>query len=343
MRIERPGRRLRLLTAVLRGRLPREADWPEIIEAANRGWLSPALYVALERAGCLDAVPTDVKDYLTFLHGRNRERNERLRSQLIEAVSALNARAIQPILLKGAIHLFAVPDERLGSRMMSDVDLSVDPREAVVARTALEALGYQEATGTRGMGRAHDVGLIELRDRPSSRSAAYLSGDLRASSALVERDGAVACVPSPTARALHLIVHDMIKEGDYWRLRIDLRHLNDLAELASSADGIDWARIRATLSDPVGRRALEVQAMALQDLFGIAIPAELHGGAIARLKHSARLTSETGGTAATLARTAGRLAWGVYRLANGYSWQGGWDFVQRARRSLVAPGKGPRF
>ena len=187
--------------------------------------------------------PPSVGDYLSYLHDRNGERNRRLRVQLLEAISALNAQGIEPILLKGAINLFTADREDCGARMLSDLDLSVAPFEMAGARVGACALGYQDVGNAREMARPEDVGVIELHDRPSARSAKYLANDLRASSPKMARDGAVARIPSATSRALHLIVHDMIKEGDYWSLRIDLRHLQDLASLARSSEGVDWQQL----------------------------------------------------------------------------------------------------
>lgn len=343
MLVTGPGRSLRLATAALRGHLPADADWPAVLDTANRGWLGPALYLALGQAGRLDEVPEPVHEYLAFLHDRNRERNQRLRAQLVEAIGVLNGQGIRPVLLKGAIHLFAAPDERLGARMMSDLDISIAPSETAAARAALEVLGYQDLASTRGMVRPQDVGSIELHDRPSSRSTRYLSHDLRRSSPTVEKDGMVVHVPSPTARALHLIVHDMIKEGDYWRLGVDLRHLHDLAELAGSGEGVDWHQVHAVMSDRDGRGALAVQALALRDLFGIAVPSELCGGGMAGLRHLGRLIAGTRGLNGALARTIGRLTWGADRFAKSYTWHGGWDLSRRVYRVLTAPTKGSRL
>jgi Uncharacterised nucleotidyltransferase len=338
------GRALQCLVVGLKGHPPADDQWPKVLEIANRGWLAPALYLALSRAFQLEQIPAPVREYLAFLHERNRERNLRLRAQLVEAVRALNATMTEPILLKGAIHLFTAPDENLGSRMMSDLDLCVASSEMEHARMALEALGYCDALNTRGMGRPDCVGLIELRDKPSSRSSPYLSADLRSASVAVEHDGATARVPSATCRALHLIVHDMIKEGDYWRWRMDLRHLHDLAELAAMAEGVDWQQISATMSS--GRpahRALEVQATALREFFGVPIPPWLRARKMARLMHAGRMIAATGGAIGAPARFAGNLMWGVHRFATAQSHKRGWDFAQRVYRTFTELPKGSRL
>jgi len=338
-----PGLSLRQLTAALDGRLPQPEAWPAVLELAGRGWLVPALHLAVQRADRPDALPDEVRDYLSLLHDRNRERNRRLREQLVEAARALNAAGIEPILLKGAIHLFTAGEEDLGSRMISDLDLSIAPAETARARAALTGLGYRGCGEEREMARPQDAGVIEFHHRPSARSAPYLSGDLRASSPVMMRDGAAARIPPATARALHLIVHDMIKEGDYWTFRINLRHLHDLAALARSGDGIDWQRLGASLSDPVGRNALLVQAKALEDLYGIAIPPDLRAGRSARLRHVARLVCAGRGRAAALVRLAGNVSRGLHHLGEGFIWRGGRTFGRKVHHRLMSRGSGSRI
>jgi hypothetical protein len=341
--MKRPADSLRLVTAALQGRPPNEADWLAVLELANRAWLGPALYVALDRSAQLEAIPASVRDYLSFLHDRNLDRNRRLRVQLIEAVGALNGQGIEPVLLKGAINLFTADAENVGSRMLSDLDLSLTPSEMAEARSALTSLGYLVAANARELARPNDAGVIELHDRPSVRSAPYLSDDLRASSPPMARDGAVARIPDATSRALHLIVHDMIKEGDYWSLRIDLRHLQDLAMLARSKEVLDWKRLGAILSDRAGRRALIVQAAALEDLFDVEIPPDLRAGRMARLRHGARIVRASGGPSGSVAGLAGDVSRGVHRLAERYAWRGGRNFTSRVYRRLAAPAKGSRL
>lgn len=334
---------LRLLIAAFDGQLPDESDWPKVLEAANRGWLVPALYVALRKKDCLGRLSEPVRDYLALLHDRNAERNRRLRAQLVEALRALNQKGIEPILLKGGISLFTAQEDSLGARMLSDLDINLDPSEMRAAKDALGELGYRERAIPRELGRPQDVGEIELHDRPSRRSAAYLKGDLRASTSVLERDGATARIPDPTARALHLIVHDMIKEGDYWRLRIDLRHLHDLAELARTPEGLDWRRLRHALSSGPARAALDLQAIALADLYRVSVPRELTRSPLTRLRHSARLATGTQGLGGYLSRVIGNLSWGLHRLRDDYSWEGTGKLVRRARGVFVMPAKGSRL
>ena len=194
--LKRPGHSLRLVTSLFEGNVPQEVEWPTVLEIANRGWLVPALYVSLKRNGLLAEIPDKVRHYLAFLHDRNHERNRRLRSQLLEAIIALNARSIQPTPLKGAVNLFTADAENLGARMLSDLDISIAPCEVDETKAVLTSLGYQNLGNGREFGREQDVGAIELHDRPNPRSMKYMSQDLRASSPTMEQDGALAQFPA---------------------------------------------------------------------------------------------------------------------------------------------------
>ena len=310
---------------------------------ANRTWLAPAVYVTLQRNGNLAQIPCPVREYLTFIHHRNHERNSRLQAQLIEAIAALNERSIVPILLKGAVKIFNADGASLGSRMLSDLDICISPLEKFETKDVLMSLGYRDLGNGREFGRDQDVGAIELHDRPNARSRKYLSHDLSASSSTVEVSGALAKIPTQTARAIHLIVHDMIKDGDYWSLRMDLRHLLDLVELVNSPDGIDWEQVQQVMSDKTARNALVVQAKALEDLFGVEIPHALRAGVAASLVHVGRLFAASPGRTGSVTRLIGNISRGLNRIGDGFAGSVGGSFPQKVYRRITSVGKGPRL
>ena len=341
--MKRLGHTLRLLISSFQGHLPPDQDWPAVLNLANRAWLSPALYVDLKRNGRLSETPKPVRDYLELLHERNHERNRRLRAQLLDATAALNRRGVEPILLKGAVSLFKADDESLGSRMLSDLDIHIRPLEMLETKAVLQSLGYRDLGSGREFGRDQDVGVIELHDGPNPRSAKYLSNDLRSSSTKMELAGALAWIPNPTAQALHLIVHDMIKDGDYWSLRLELRHLRELANLASSPGGIHWEQLRMLMSDKIGRKALILQAKALEELFDVEIPGDLRAGPVVTFRHFCRLCSASPGPTGSAARLVGNISRGLNRLGASFSWKSAWRIPQKAYRRITFAGKGSRF
>ncbi|MCG5480863.1 MAG: nucleotidyltransferase family protein [Ensifer alkalisoli] len=301
----RAGKALDSLVTGLHGRVADEAEWEAVVALANHTLLTPALFASLAQSGQINRLPRDVHDYLAFIHDRNRHRNLRLREQLSEAVAALNGAGIVPILLKGAIPIFLSPVERLPNRMTSDLDIAVEADEEAPARACLEERGYRQVPDDRGMSRPQDAGILELRPyRPD--------GFLRQQP--TERNGLLVTIPLPQARAMHWIMHDLIKEGDYWRGRMDLRHLYDLARLSDS-EHLDWAELRKAMLDKSTRNALDTQLLSMHHFFGTKIPVESAGCLTARLQHWRRVFTVRHPVVGAPLRLAGNVIWGLRRLS----------------------------
>ncbi len=301
----RSGNALDTLVAGLGGRVTDKADWQAVIALANHTLVTPALFSSLDEAGQLQRVPADVREYLEFIHDCNRQRNLRLRQQLKEAVAALNRRGIVPVLLKGAVRLFLSPPDHPPSRMTSDLDLAVAAGEEAPAQACLEEIGYLQVAYGRGMSRPQDAGVLELRP--------YRADGLEQPT-LIEQYGLRAKIPAATSRALHWILHDLVKEGDYWRGRIELRHMHDLA-LMAEGDAIDWTALRASLPDKNARNAVDTQLLALRYFFGTSIPAECARRPIIRLHHWRRIFASRHPFLGAPLRLAGNLLWGTRRLS----------------------------
>ena len=150
---------------------------------------------------------------------------------------------------------------------------------------------------------------------------------------VVQRDGLQAKIPPAQSRALHWMVHDLLKEGDYWRGRIDLRHLHDLARLAESND-VDWAALQASMSDRSARNALDTQLLALHHFFGTRIPAKCAQRPMVRFQHWRRIFTATHPIIGAPLRLAGNLMWGARRFsrAHGLARRGPSDLMRRIDR-----------
>jgi hypothetical protein len=318
--------RLDALIAGLRGHPPAGADWLAIIELANHTLLTPAVHAALLRSGRSAELPQDVRDYLGFLHDCNRIRNLAMRAQLRDIVACLNQSGVIPILLKGAVPLFVAEEDELAERLTSDLDVGVEALDAVAARRALLAAGYVEAPQSREMVLPEGGATLDLRP--------FHSGGPGVPEA-VARGGVVARIPSVEARALHWTLHDLVKEGDYWRGRIDLRHLYDLARL-HEREGVDWALVRAAAPGWIARDAVDTQLLALRHFFDVPVPAECSGSRLARAQHWRRVFSATHPVAGAPLRAAGHLAWWGWRLSNlaEIARRGPRDLARRMTRAL---------
>ncbi|TGV85072.1 hypothetical protein EN788_63205, partial [Mesorhizobium sp. M2D.F.Ca.ET.145.01.1.1] len=110
----------------------------------------------------------------------------------------------------------------------------------------------------------------------------------------------------------HWMVHDLLKEGDYWRGRIDLRHLHDLARLAENED-VDWMSLQGSMSDRSARNALETQLLAMHHFFGTRIPEKCAKRPIVRFQHWRRVFTATHPVIGAPLRLVGNLTWGIWR------------------------------
>src|SRR5262245_46144172 len=89
------------LSSCLQGQVPPNADWMAMLDLANRSLATAQLGAAVMGERAVDHVPDDVRVFLKDVQARNRERNRRLIEQLKDALRALNAVGIEPVLLKG--------------------------------------------------------------------------------------------------------------------------------------------------------------------------------------------------------------------------------------------------
>jgi Uncharacterised nucleotidyltransferase len=315
------------LIAGLCGRSVCTTDWHSLIALANRTLLTPELFSALTHSCEINSLPPDVREYLHFIYACNRERNVRLRAQLMEAAAALNRRGIVPLLLKGAVPLFVSPADRVPARMTSDLDLAVEAADETGAQECLAELDYVPLAGARGMTRPQDAGVLELRPSRAKELGR---------STLVERDRVRARIPSAEARALHWILHDLIKEGDYWRGRIELRHLHDLAHLAQT-EHVQWISLRAAMLDQTSRHALDVQLLALHDLFGVSVPCEHTQRPLIRFQHWRRIFTARHPVIGAPMRLAGNLVWGARRFSQSddLAQRGLFDLARRIGRTVL--------
>ena len=292
------------LVAALRGQVADPIDWTRVIGMANHALVSAELYPALRRSGQIDRLPTDVNDYLQMIDERNRERNARLRAQLFEALDVFNSNDISPVLLKGAVPLLLSGERELPTRMTSDLDVAVEDTEMDAALACLTSLGYLPADDFRGMGRSQDVGIFELRPvRATGRPDQTVD---------TVRNGVRARIPSPTSRAEHWMLHDVVKEGDFVRGRVDLRHMLDLAVLAGEFE-VKWSELRAAHSSRLDLLAIDTQLFALNALFEVQVPDIALNHRSVRFHHWRRIFSARHRVAGIPMRLAGNLAWAGLR------------------------------
>lgn len=279
----------------LRGLPPVDIDWTSVIGLANQTLTTPALIDFVDKYARM--LPEDVCTYIRHIHRRNVLRNNRLVAQLEEAVVAMNRHSITPILLKGASTLATSPEARRSVRIMSDLDIMVMPDETRTAVAALRGIGYdindqappESQRWHADLIRSQDVGSIDLQQAAPGPAYLYQNLGHALNHCLPAPLGrARVYVPTPTFRALMLIIHDQFQDYGYWLGDLDLRHLVELRDL-NAAEPIDWEKLTSLASDQLMKNAVETQLFALAVLFGVEIPQALRSRMLPRLQFMRQL------------------------------------------------------
>jgi hypothetical protein len=249
-----------------------------VVNLANRCLVTPQLTTALE--GAAHRPDGELWDFLLQVRERNRERNGRLWRQLAEAVASLNRAGVEPVLLKGAAILAAAAEPAAVDRVLSDLDLLVEPAQVEAAITALQADGFAVAGRYRGLavhvvaelGRPQDVGYIDLHQRPPGPPGIAATPDLERRRDAIRVAGGKAVVPTPAAQLLHLVLHDQFHDGGYWRGGLDLRHLIDVRDLLGAISSAEFRWLRQACQTELVRAALDAQLEAARLFAGAATP-----------------------------------------------------------------------
>lgn len=259
--------------------------WEVVVGMANNHLVTPALWVALNDKGLVEYLPEDLREYLRELHRLNKQRNEHLKGQAIEAVQQLNSAGIEPVLLKGGVHLFTNTFTDFAARIMTDLDILVPKQKLDICLKALYVLGYhtdkrQEISYRRHhhhapLIRSGAYGTIELHRAPVFCTAAQILPTEAAWTHIEPLiiEGLKINALSPTYKVLHNILHSEIVDRCYKLGQINLRSLYDLVSISNfHGERIDWLVIQE-LMDYYGKGdMLRAYLYLAHRLFGMAMP-----------------------------------------------------------------------
>jgi hypothetical protein len=283
-------------------------DWRRVAALAGAHSLTPALWRALQDRRLVGALPQEVTEFLQQVHGLNHERNLALQAQLGELVRALNAAGIEPLLLKGAVHLFRAGPQELGRRMMTDLDILVPRSRTPDALQAIRDLGYRsEAADELKYIHHHHLAplfrpgchaVVELHQELMFRTASrFLPTALGwAHSQALYRDDLRFRTLGPTLSVLHNILHSEIVDRYHPAAAINLRGLHDLLALCHTGPiPIDWGALERIMEGHGLGGVLQGYLRLAQGLFQL--PPPISPGPRGRLHY---------------ARCLGRLRWAGY-------------------------------
>jgi len=276
------GSILRTVVAAVSGNPPPQADWMELLTAANNALVTATMAERLRESGVLESLPDDVQEFLQAVFESAVERNRRMLEQLTEAVGHLNRVGVRPLLIKGAA-------------ILADLDLLVRSSELADVVAALEAIGYapdQEAgraVSATALSRPKDTGAIDLHDEYHTARLRFDFESLQRGATQVRLGEGEAWLPSPTMQLVVLVAHDQLRDRDYWRGYVDIRHLFDAASIVGSAEGVDWGLLESLFPAGVPRAALRTYCRTLHGLLGTPVPGALRRGWRSGLQYRRRL------------------------------------------------------
>ena len=260
-------------------------SWEHVVELANNHLLSTALWAALRKNNLIGDLPEDLVRYLQGLYSLNSERNSQLREQLLEAVKALNAIGIEPVLLKGAAHLVLDIYVDPSVRIMSDIDLLFEPCQVDEAYSCLVKLGYKHddmSLDDYGINHHHlpplfrpeDYATLEIHRNLMEGYAEILStSEVLKFAVPIELNGLSMKMLSPTHRILHNIIHCQLIDRHYMKGVMPLRSLHEaMIEGEYHSQRIDWPLIVRKLVENGKHRVIYSYLFMANKLFNVPFP-----------------------------------------------------------------------
>jgi putative nucleotidyltransferase-like protein len=231
--------------------------WKTVIELANAHYLTPALWLAVQRQGQADHLPGDAREFLAEACRLNRARNERIRAQAVELIEVLNGAEISSVVLKGGAYLFAGDQDAFDTRMMVDLDLLVAKAHLAESFEIAASMGYRVLVEydprlhqLDPIGREGDAASVEIHRDAGMQRRILPAEDVFRDAVAIDYEGTRVLIPSPTHRAIHSIFHSEVQsQSNYALRRIPLRYLHDLSLLRRRHDAeIDWEQVQESLS-----------------------------------------------------------------------------------------------
>ena len=244
-------------------------DWEAVAKIAGNHSIVQALYPALVDKNLIDQIPNEFILYIQELNQLNCKRNSLMKSQLMDAVSVINDLGVEPLLMKGAAHLFLDTFSDYGDRLLSDIDVLVPENEIKGVSKSLIKFGYRYTGEHMNFIYTHhhypplikdgECAMVELhRDlvRCSKQKIFPTKLAWEKSVDITLPNQSKAKVLIPTYRVFHSFLHSAVVDRLHQKGYIEIRQLHELArtQLMYGSD-IDWEEMLALAHEyDIGRQ-----------------------------------------------------------------------------------------
>jgi hypothetical protein len=268
-------------------------SWQALVDLAAAHDLLPPLIFSLRRHCLLPPVPSTLGTEARVAHVTSRleaaycehlKRQEDLKTQLTIAVGALNGEGINPVLLKGAVHLTMPQSEWHEARTMRDLDILVRPSEAQKANQILLSLGYRSDDDPPPLDRhlpelrlPGHAGTVEIHTEALSFNARFAlsTEELWRQTVTRKLDGAAFLTPAPEWHLLHGLLHHQLADRGYARRMLALKGLWEFARVGREISLSGWSTIITHAKERGILAILSSWGIQANQLFGLAAPQEL--------------------------------------------------------------------
>ena len=271
-----------------------DISWELLIEASSHHLVIPTLAWCLQRE---PGVPSEVGGYFEAILAANAKRNANLLKGLARIVEALNGVDIAPVLLKGAARLIDGSYPAPALRFLGDLDVLVPAERSAQAAAALQAIGFRENPDFERFPPTHHH-LPMLCDNQAGVGVELHTALLPAAySTLLPSDwfyrgtdphlfgNLQVRLPNATRSVGHIVAHAQLGHSHYWRGKVELRQLLDLAIIRKRyEDAIDWTELDHRFSGvPLGGKILATYLDLANKLLGQAMPRLRHAGRVGEM------------------------------------------------------------
>jgi hypothetical protein len=237
-------------------RTDRNINWYDVVFLANNHLLSPTLYCVLSSNNCLSRAPGSLVDVLEASHLFCSQRNNLLRTYLVDTIRILNSLDVVPILLKGSAALLEAGSVFSNSRLMGDLDILV-PRKRYEELYRYFYSSSMHSVGTlENLWRIHHGHAVwnntqevyfELHHQPLNYNVKFnpCYENISSTAHVQDLDGARFIIPSIEFRLVHACAHHYLQDGALFRYnRRSIRSFFDFYYLRSAYHPtIDWHEI----------------------------------------------------------------------------------------------------
>ena len=258
-------------------------SFDELIHAAEKERILPALHSRFQELGILSQLPAEVANFLSAVEQLNLDRNHAILTELATVATLLNQAGIEPVLLKGAAYFATGVYENPATRYLRDIDLLIAEPQLLRAVDILKQNGFEpDLLDKFGDFRHHHPPLwgsgcasFELHH---SLGMGICRSLLPASEVLEQSlpfnfHGARVRVPSPEHLMTHLVLHSQIVHPYQERIWPPLRAMLDFLLLQRRfGSEINWMRIERRFRDFRQYGVLAMHLVQLQNVLGIEMP-----------------------------------------------------------------------